>query len=617
MPTPLRFALLALAAALVLLAPLAARETATFPVSDVRPGMVASGVTVFEGARREPFTAHVLGVLRNAIGPRRHLILARLEGGPLAQTGVIAGMSGSPVFIDGRLVGAVAYSLGQFSREPIAGITPIDEMIELAGTAPAPGAPPAVPRVEALPLDAPLDEQALLADLAARTRGTDRFAERASDLRGDARLAELGLGLRRIATPLSLAGYSEAASAGLGAALGRLGLRAVSGFGGGQAPPDAPAGPLQGGDAVGVSLVGGDLAISATGTVTHVDGGRVYAFGHPLVNLGPVRLPMTRAWVHTVLPSLLDSFKIASPGAVVGTLDQDRSTAIAGTLGAGPRTIPVRVSLRNARGEDRRFAFDVSENQTLTPTLTFFSLLSLFQSFEREAGGATYEVRGEVRVKDHGAFPVHDVFAGDAPGGSAAGYLVTPLALLARSDLQAIEVDGIDLDVTTAEQPRTITIERVWLDQPRVRPGDTVLARVSLRPWRGAAFVRDVPLRVPEQARGTLTLVVGDATRIAPYDQRDLRQAAQANDVRQLMQLFRGLRRNNVLYVRLLSTDAGVSVGGQALTALPPSVLSVVEADRPGAGATSLRQATAGAWDLTLDGAVQGLRQLTFTVEAR
>lgn len=610
MPSTSRLVPLALAAALSLLVPLSASQPAHLPVSEVKPGMVGTGVTVFEGVRREEFKAHVIGVLYNAIGPRRSLILARLEGGPLAQTGVIAGMSGSPVYIDGKLVGAVAYSLGQFSREPIAGITPIAEMIELS-TPPAP--------VSATPgpvLAAPLTERELLEDLHARVAGSDRFAERTADLRSPhGPVPDLAVNLRRIATPLSLAGYSETASASLNGALSRLGLRAMSGLGGGQAPAAFPSEPLQGGDAVGVSLVNGDLSIAATGTVTLVEGSRLYAFGHPLVNLGPVRMPMTRAWVHTVLPSLLDSFKISSAGAVVGTLDQDRSTAIAGTLGAAPRTVPVRVSLRSARGAERRFAFDVADDQTLTPTLTFFSLLSMFQSYEREAGGATYDVRGQVRLKGHGGFPMEDVFSGDTAAGAAAGYLVTPLALLSRTSLAALEVEGVDVAVTTSERPRTVAIERVWLDRARVRPRETVLARVALRPWRGAEWIRDVPVRVPANARGALTLVVADAARIAPYDARDVRQAQNVTDVGQLVSLFGKLRRNSTLYVRLLSPDNGVSLGGETLSALPPSVLAIVEADRAGSGATAVRQAAVGAWDVHVDGAVQGIRQLTFTVE--
>lgn len=602
-----------LAALALLAAPLRARDAAHFPVAEIRPGMVANGVTVFEGVRREPFTANIIGVLENVVGPHRHLILARLEGGPLARTGVIAGMSGSPVYIDGRLVGAVAYSLGQFSREPIAGITPIGEMIALTGSPATRPEPRDLP-----PTRLPVDEQSLVADLRAGLRLTDRFADRADHVRsGVPGSLEVGLALRRIATPVTLGGITESAAARLGAALSGLGLRAMAGWGGGAAQMPAGAGQIEAGDAIGVNLVGGDLTMAATGTVTHVEGGRVYAFGHPLVNLGPVRMPMTRAYVHTVLPSLNDSFKISSPGPVIGTLQQDRSTAIAGALGPAPRTIPVRVTLDNERGPQRRFAFDLAEDQTLTPTLAFFSVLSVLQSYEREIGGATYHVRGQVRVRDHGAFDFDDVFAGDLAGGSAAGYIVTPLAMLARTDLAAITIDGVDLALTATERPRTLAIERVWLDSARIRPGDTVTAHVMLRPWRGAEQTRSIPIRIPPNARGPLTLVVADATRIAPYDYRDLRQAPNVDDVAQLLTLFGALRRNSTLYVRLVNQDGGAVVGGQALSSLPPSVLGVVEADRTASGGTALRTGTTGTWDVRVDGAVTGIRQVTVPLDVR
>ena len=359
----------------------------------------------------------------------------------------------------------------------------------------------------------------------------------------------------------------------------------------------------------------GDLSVAATGTVTLVDAQRVYAFGHPFVNLGPVHMPMTRAYVHAVLPSLLDSFKISSIGAVVGTLQQDRSTAIAGALGPAPRTIPIRVTLENDRGPQRRFAFEVTEDQTLTPTLAFFSVLSILQSYEREMGGATYHVRGQVRVKDRGAFSFDDVFAGDLAAGSAAGYVVTPLAMLARTNLATVAVEGVDMAITVTERPRTLTIERVWLDSARLRPGQMVSAHVALRPWRGTEVTRSIALRIPSNARGSLTLVVADATRIAPYDSRDLRQAPNVSDVPQLVSLFASLRRNSTLYVRLVNQDAGAIVGGQALSSLPPSVLAIVEADRSASGGTPLRLGTPGSWDVGVNGVVVGMRQLTITLE--
>src|ERR671931_117464 len=232
-------------------------------VSEIRPGMVGIGRTVFDGTHVEEFKAHILGVLGNVIGPRRSLILARLEGGPLANTGVIAGMSGSPVYVDGKLIVAVSYALGSFSKEPIAGITPIAEM-------------------------------------------TDAAALNASRPPGARVHIEL---------------------------------------------------PLTPGDAVGVAFLTGDLQLGGTGTVTHIDGEHVYAFGHPMYNLGPTEFPMTRAYVYTVLPSLLASMKLSTTGEVICTFLQDRATTIAGRLGSGPKLIPLTLTLDTGRAPKRTFSF--------------------------------------------------------------------------------------------------------------------------------------------------------------------------------------------------------------------------------------------------------------------
>ena len=314
------------------------------PIDDVRAGMTGVGWTVFSGEKREEFKVHILGVLRNVIGPQRNLILARLEGGPLADTGVIAGMSGSPVYVDGRLVGAVSYSLGSFPKEAIAGITPIGEMVEATATS---------VRAEAtrVKLDLPLTPERVRAALAAAFARVQPFARAEDELEvlGMPRQAgaELGLQLRPIATPFVMSGFAGAPAE----------LLRAAGFAPGDAAqaPAPGAAALEPGDAVGVVLLGGDLEMGATGTVTYVDGRRVYAFGHPFFNLGPISFPMTRASIYSLLPSYMSSQKIAGLGPVVGAVDQDRATAIAGELGAPPRLIPMKVTLASDRGFTRTF----------------------------------------------------------------------------------------------------------------------------------------------------------------------------------------------------------------------------------------------------------------------
>ncbi len=600
---------LAVAAWLALGAALPAR-TALMPVDEIRPGMVGRGLTVFAGTEREEFTAHILGVLENVMGPRRHLILARLEGGPLAETGVIAGMSGSPVYIDGRLVGAVGYSLGAFTREPIAGITPIAEMVDATATdARRRPAPPVA-------LSLPLDGQAMVEAMRRAFAPAAPFAERPADLRvlAGTGLDHLGINLRPIATPVALGGFSGEAGELLSTLLRDAGFVPVAaGAAGASLPPSG--GPLQPGDAVGVTLVGGDLSLGATGTVTHVDGDRVYAFGHPFYNLGPTAFPMTRAYVHTLIPSLFSSVKIASPGEVIGAIRQDRATAILGQLGPPPEQVPFRITLESERGPRRTFSVTLANDQLFTPLLAYVTVLNVLQSYERQAGAATFFVRGEARVKGHGAIAIEDVFAGDSPSLGAAASVATPMMVLLRNDLAPVELEGVDLTIVSTEQPRTATIERVWLDDTRLRAGRTVGLKVLMRSYRGEDTVRTIPVEIPQGTRGPLTLLVTDGARLAQWEQREWRQALETQSVAQLIRVFNTTRRNNRLYVRLVRQEAGAVVRGEPLPALPPSALAVLEADRSGGSFTPLRSAVVAEWEFPLEHAVTGARQLTFTLE--
>jgi hypothetical protein len=582
------------------------------PIGEVRPGMVGVGRTVFGGDRIDEFKVHVIGVMRNVIGPRRNLILAKLEGGPLADTGVIAGMSGSPVYIDGRLVGAVAYSLGQFTKEPLAGITPIDEMVD----ATARSSPRAASSARAA-LDFPVTPDALVAAVT-RAFGTPRpFASSPGDVELIAAAPgvgpETGALLRPIATPLLLGGF-EPEVADLVTRAFRSGGFAPLGAGGGRADVPSATRPLQPGDAVGVSLMDGDLSLGGTGTVTNVDGTRVWAFGHPFYNLGPTEFPMTRAYVHTLLPSLMSSSKLASLGETIGTFQQDRATAIAGTLGVRAALLPITMTLESDRGPKRTFQFQVVRDDLFTPLLAYVSILNTLKAYERENGAASFAVKGRALVRDHGEVSFEDMFTGEAPSSGAAGYVAAPLQFLLRNDAEPVQIDSLDLAVTSLEEPRTATIERVWLDTVDVRPGRTVPLKVRLRSYRGEEVTRDVPVAIPANASGTLTLMVTDGTRLAAIEQRDARTLQQARTVSQIVRAFNQARKNNRLYVRLMSADAGMVVGGEPLPALPPSVLTVLDADRSGSQAAPLRSATLGEWEFPTDYAVSGARVLTIAV---
>ena len=593
-------------------------QSRTFPVDEVKPGMVGIGRTVFEGDRLDEFKVHVIGVLRNSIGPRRDLILARLEGGPLANTGVIAGMSGSPVYIDGRLVGAVSYSLGQFSKEAIAGITPIDEM---TADATLPGPRRQVARVD---LQMPLTQESLRASLRQAFAWIRPFADSPSDVQvfGDQSVnAGIGTLLRPIATPLSFGGFDPGVIDPVVSAFRDQGFVTIMAgseqLALAQSQSNGSRGPaLRPGDPIGVGLMNGDFEVGATGTVTEVDGTRVYAFGHPFYQLGPTQFPMTRAHVFTVLPSLAASQKIASTGEVVGIVSQDRATTIAGTLGPGPSMIPVTLTLSSERGTRKSFHIGIVRDQLFTPLLAYVAILNTLTSYERQNGVATYALKGAATLKKYGKVDFEDLFTGDQPSVGAAASVVAPINLLMRNAFDEVDIESLNLEIDASEQPRSATLERVWVDGPRVKAGGPATLKVLLRTYRGDEITKDITIQIPPNARGSVQVMVADGVRLSQFESRELQvQPMQATGLPQMIRVLNSARKNNRLYVRLVTRDDGAVVKGEPLAALPGSVLAVMEADRNGGSFRPLQSALAGEWEITPGVAVTGSRTLTLPLE--
>jgi len=581
--------------------------------------MVGIGRTVFEGTELEEFKAHIIGVLHNVQGPKRDLILARLEGGPLAKTGVAAGMSGSPVYIDGRLIGAVSYSIGAFPTEAIAGITPIAEMMD--ATEMSRRVTPQQARIEL-----PITREGLTAALNATYARLAPFANRPADIQvigmPSAAGAQLGAMLRPISTPIVMNGFEPESASLLTGAFSAAGFTPVVGGAMAQGASELKkmTGPLREGDAIGVSLVGGDLEMGATGTITHIDGDRIYAFGHPFFNVGPSQFPMTRAYVYAMMPSLMSSFKISSMGEVIGTMQQDRATAIAGTLGKGPDVIPMKVTLQSQREqghETRTFTLNVAHDQVFTPLLTYVALANTLGSYERQFGSATFSIKSRAQIKGHDDLTLEDVFTGDNAALGAATAIAGPITMLLSNDREPITVDGLSVSIDASESSRTSTIERVWLDELRPRAGRTVPLKVLTRSYRGEDKISTVPIEIPANVSGTVSLVVTDGRQLNAMEQRDLKRSLQPQSVAQMIRVLNETRRNNRIYIRLLNGTPGAVVKGEALTSLPPSVLSVFEGDSNGGSYTPIRSAAVGEWELAMDSAVTGSRTLTIDVESR
>ena len=586
------------------------RAADILPLDQVKPGMIGVGRTVFEGTRIDEFQVRVLGVLENAIGPKQSVILARLEGGPLDKTGVIAGMSGSPVFIDGKLVGAVAYAF-PFGKEPIAGITPIADMIEATRVETPRAASARFVPSRGPGLALPLDREEVAA---AFRRPLQAIA--AGPFRGESLPLPLaGSTLSPLALPLVFSGFDASTFDWARGVFAGLGFAPAMGGSASSRGIDAPA--LAAGSAIGVSLIEGDLDLSVSGTVTLVDNDRVYAFGHPFYNLGPTQFPMKKAYVYSVFPSLQQSWKIATALDTVGTVDQDRTTAIAGRIGKTPHMIPVEVKLNTSRGTERRFSFRLVEDELFSPLLTYVSLLSVLQGNERAFGTSTIRLEGLMTLSGGREIRLQDLFTVGQPSAQAAALVAAPLAFVMTNEFQKVTVERLDLNVTSFETTQSASIQRAWVERGGpVHAGSTVSVKVALRTFRGDTVTEVIPLTVPASApAGNYSLLVADAGALTAIEQREMRQPFIPKDLDQLIRAINGLRKSNHLYARLLRPVEGAIVSGEYLPSLPGSVLAVLGASEQGTSVVPLRTASVWDFELPTDYAVSGSRLIQIAIE--
>jgi len=276
--------------------------------------------------------------------------------------------------------------------------------------------------------------------------------------------------------------------------------------------------------------------------------------------------------------------------------------------------IPVTLALTSSRAPTRTFQFTVVNDQLFAPLMTYASLLNTLSQYERQFGMATFQVKGSVKVAKHAPIEFNNLFSGDQNAAMGlAGYVVAPITYLMSNDYEKVELEGVDITIGTAEEPRTATLERVWLDDPRPRPGRSVPLKVLFRTYRGEDIVRTVPIEIPANANGALTVLVSDGARLGQAEQREAR-TTQTRSVDQVIRQLNKARRNNTLYVKLLGSNAGAVVNGELLSSLPPSVLGVLEADRNGGAFNPLHNATLGEWELPTEHAVSGSRTLTITI---
>jgi hypothetical protein len=521
--------------------------TQFFPLAEVKRGMKGVAYTVFEGVNPEPMQVEVLGVLRDALGPGQDMILARLHGDKPEYTGVVAGMSGSPVYIDGRLVGAISYRIGQFTKEPIAGITPIESMLQVR------------------------DENS------ASSVGMQRAEIKSS---GDDGQPEL----RAMETPLMFGGFTQEAVERFGDRFRAMGLMPVAGLGGANPKAVQPE-PLVPGSAVSAVLVRGDLSMAGTCTVTYVDPKRLLACGHPITQYGPVDMPMTKAEVLTSLASPLNSFKIINTTETVGAFTEDRASAIMGRFGVQARMIPVEVEVVPPLAGDRpagaakTLHFEVLDNRQLTPSTMLVSVYQSLQTNNTAAEEMSYRLTGEIGVKGLPPVRVKGMMAQNElfPGTINAALLVNDrFSKVYGNALEQPVVTGLKLKAEAIPARMTAVLESARLSRIDARAGDEIEVEVTLHPYQAEARMVRVKVKLPAKlSPGAMRVVVSDG---ATVDRLTMRTGTQQQvGLADMVAAMNRMHANDRVYVTLLDHATQAVLEGGAMPGVPLSMANVLE----------------------------------------
>ncbi|MGH9396255.1 MAG: SpoIVB peptidase S55 domain-containing protein [Terriglobia bacterium] len=563
----------------------AQENTQFFPVGDVRPGMKGVGRTIFQGNKVQEFQVELLGVLKNVLAPKHDAILARLSGPAIEKTGVVEGMSGSPVYVNGKLLGAIANAF-PYAKEPYTLITPIEDMLQVAPGLPSNGAKTARTAARGLPW------YAGSAPAPAGLTGTiDRWIpgnESAAKLwSGMAARSTSASAMSRFRLPLRYSGFDGGVISHYTPMLRAMGFDPVeTAMLSSSSPASADNSPAAAADVtpgtmISLVLVRGDLNLNVDCTVTYRRGNQLYACGHPVFSLGPAQLPFAPAHVLATVPSLMVSFKIDSPGRVVGSIRQDRFGAIYGVLGDIAPTVPVHLHLDSSLGRATDYNFEVAEQPLLSPLLVNMAIISAVSSTERVEGPATLDLNGSIQLSDGEAIKIEDgIYSGLSAVGGAGAAVAGPLSYLLNGQFPSLRIRAVDLSIKSQNESRAAALEQVWSTRSEVHPGDHIEVTAVERMPSGETLTQKIPVVIPENVSDrTLSLVVGSGAAINALEMRFLRPGSPPRSLHQLVRDLNHTRRNNRLYALLMSPERSFTMEGTDFPSPPPSLLQTFMAD--------------------------------------
>ncbi len=528
------------------------------PEDQVKTGMHGVAYTVFEGTKPEAMDVEILGVLRDMAGPQADVILARLHGSKVEYTGVVAGMSGSPVYIDGKLVGAIAYRIGEFSKEPICGITPAASMLE-------------IDEMDKTPLTDVSHTAGALKQEVNRTSGPGL----PSDAGSQSGFANL---LKPIDTPLVFTGFSTETMRLFAKDFSSAGVVPV--MGAGSVSNDKQPEPLEPGSAVSAILVRGDMNIAGTCTVTYIDDSHLLACGHPFLQAGGVDMPMTKATVLATLPSPENSFKIVNTTETVGAFVQDRRAGIMGRFDRAPHMIPVTLTF-NGVAHPKQFHYEVLNNAKITPAAMMATVFNAIQGMNEYGEDTTYRLAGDIDVLGYPKLSVKNMYApldGSTP--TAYGIALSigeSFSRIFENPYETPKIEGVELSFDLVPDRRSARLETARTDVTEARPGDEITIETLLKPYRGESILRTIPVKIPTSTpRGTLRILISDGETLDKMH-RVTGPTTHHLDLGSTIALLNKEHSNSDVYVSLLENNPQAMVEDKVMPTLPLSVMNVMD----------------------------------------
>jgi hypothetical protein len=567
------------------------------PEGQLKAGMHGVAYTVFEGVTPESIDVEILGVLRNMAGPQSDVILARLHGKKIEYTGVVAGMSGSPVYIDGKLVGAIAYRIGSFSKEPIAGITPAASMLEINDM-----------------------DKTLLPDIARSLETEKKEANRTS---GPGLPSTIGSGtssytnlLKPIETPLVFTGFSEDTMRVFSKKFSQAGIVPV--MGAGSVSNDKQPEPLVPGSAVSAILVRGDMNIAGTCTVTYLDDTRLLACGHPLLQSGNVDMPMAKAAVLATLASPENSFKIINTTEPVGSFVQDRRTGIMGRFDREPHMIPVTLTFHGI-SHPKQFRYEVLNNAKITPAAMMATVFSALQGMNEYGEDTTYRLQGSINVLGYPKLAVQNMYAPlDGATPTAYGIAVAigdHFSRIFENPYETPKIEGVELNFDLVRERRSARLETARTDVTEARPGDEITIETLLRPYRGESILRQIPVKIPTSTpKGPLRILISDGETLDKLH-RVSSTTTRRLDLGSTIAMLNKEHANSQIYVSLLEANPQAMVDDKIMPTLPLSVINVMEGLRGSQDMVLVGESALNEASTPVDYVVSGSQIITLNIK--